>query len=237
MKYRFPFVPLVACFLAMAYCVSAQAHFVWVALSASDRTASLFFGEGPEPSEADLLDRVAQAKVFARDSEGKYLPLKLEKKVSGSQGSWIAAEDGNAWKGLEAVCDYGVLTKRERPFWLKYYAKYLDRSALKNQVLCQSEKLPLDIIPIPQGDGIALQVTMEGKPVEGAEVVITDDAYEQQKLTTDANGKVLLKDPKPDTYCVRAKWVEEKPGEHDGKQYESIRHYSTVALNLSTDQT
>lgn len=236
MKYRFPLAALVACFLVIACCVSAQAHFVWVALSASEGTASLFFGEGPEPSEADLLDRVAQAKVFARDSGGKYLPLKLEKKVSGSNGSWIATEDGNAWKGLEAVCDYGVLTKRESPFWLKYYAKYIDRSALKNKVLCQSEKLPLDIIPAQQGDGIALQVTMEGKPVEGAEVVITDDVYEQQKLTTDAAGKVLLKNPKSTAYSVRAKWVEEKSGENEGKKYESIRHYSTVALDLSTDQ-
>lgn len=235
MNYRFPLAALVACFLVVACGVSAQAHFVWVALSSSEGTASLFFGEGPEPSDVELLDRVAQANVFARDADGKYVPLKLEKKVSGSNGSWSVTKGSNAWQGLEAVCDYGVVTKRESPFWLKYYAKYIDRVALNNQVLCQSEKLPLDMVPSQQGDGIALQVTMDGKPVAGAEVTIVDDANEQQKLTTDATGRVVLRNPKSAVYSVRAKWVEEKSGENEGKKYESIRHYSTMALNLSTD--
>lgn len=235
MKFRFWIATALALTMVITFGLSAQAHFVWVALSPEADQASLYFGEGPEPSEAYLLDKVKQSEVYARGADGSYMRLKLEKQAEGANGSWTVTREDAHWKGLEAICDYGVLDKGKSPFWLKYYAKYLDNRSLKNSDLCASEKLPLDLIPAQAGDGIRLQVQFHGKPVEGAEVVIIDDVYNESKLTTDASGYVLLKTPKATAYTVRAKWVEETPGEKEGKKYESIRHYSTVALNLSAD--
>ncbi|PQO44765.1 DUF4198 domain-containing protein [Blastopirellula marina] len=215
---------------------SAQAHFVWVAISDDGSTASLYFGEGPFPSEAALLGHVAQSEAFARTADGKYVPLKLEKKIEeDGDGSWSVTQDGSPWQGMEAVCDYGVLAKGDAPFWLKYYGKHADASTLKNKTLCESEKLALDIVPSKTDEGIQLKALFHGKPVEGCEFVIYDDTADPQERTTDAQGNVLLKDLKPVIYSVRAKWVEEKSGEHDGKKYDSIRHYSTVSLNLTAD--
>lgn len=235
MKFRFWIATALALTMVITFGLSAQAHFVWVALSPEANQASLYFGEGPEPSEAFLLDRVKQAEVYARTADGRYIPLKLEKEAEGANGRWTVTQKDARWDGLEALCDYGVSEKGKSPFWLKYYAKYLDNQSLKNSTLCESEKLPLDVIPSQAGDGIRLRVQFHGKPVEGAEVVITDDVYNETKLTTDADGNVLLKAPKAVEYTVRAKWVEETSGEKEGKKYESIRHYSTVALNLSAD--
>ncbi|MEW4455422.1 DUF4198 domain-containing protein [Bremerella sp. JC817] len=234
MKFRHWIATSLALTLVVTFGLSAHAHFVWVALSQPNQ-ASLYFGEGPEPSEADLLDRVQQSEVFARMADGKYVPLKLEKLVEGTNGSWTVQQPDAQWQGLEAVCDYGVLAKGGSPFWLKYYAKYIDNTSLANATLCDSQKLPLDIVPSRTADGIQLQVQFDGKPVAEAEVVIQDDAYNETKTKTDAAGNVLLKDAKPVTYTVRAKFVEEKPGDQDGKKYDTIRHYSTVTLNLADD--
>lgn len=217
--------------------LSARAHFVWVSLTQNPAsTASLYFGEGPEPSEAHLLDKVAQSQVFARTADGKYHPLELKKEEDGLNGRWTTSQEGADWKMVEAVCDYGVLEKGAAPFWLQYYAKSLNKQTLKNEKLTASKKLPLDVVVIPQGENIQLEVRFAGKPVAGAEVVVTDDAYNETKYETNAAGQVVIEEPKNILYSVRARWIEEKSGEHNGKKYASIRHYSTVALDLSSGQ-
>lgn len=225
-----------ALLLVATLTLSAQAHFVWVAISQEGSTASLYFGEGPFPSEADLLDNVASAEAFARTADGKYVPVKLRKKIDDDgDGSWTVTQDGANWQVMEAVCDYGVLAKGDAPFWLKYYGKYADSSTLEDRTLCESEKLTLDVVPSKTDEGIQFQAFFHGKPVQGCELVIYDDTADPQKLTTDSRGTVLLKDLKPVIYSVRAKWVEDKAGEKDGKKYDSIRHYSTISLNLTVD--
>lgn len=238
MRIRCLLAGTVALALIASTALSAQAHFVWVSLTQKPQpTASLYFGEGPEPSEAHLLDKVAQSQVFARSAEGKYLPLQLNKEEEGANGRWTTSQKDAQWLAIEAVCDYGVLEKGDAPFWLHYYAKSLDAKALKNEKLTSSEKLPLDVVVTPKEGSIQLEVRFQGKPVEGAEVVITDDVYNETTHETDAAGQVLLKDPKDILYSVRARWIEERSGEHNGKKYDSVRHYSTVALDLNENAT
>ncbi len=235
MRISFSLSMLLAMALLSVSPLPVQAHFVWVSLSGGDgSTASLFFGEGPEPGEAYLLDKVAQSEAFARTADGDYVPLKLEKQVEGLNGSWTTSQAEAGWQTLEAICNYGVLEKGDAPFWLKYYAKYVDAAAIENETLRASRKLPLDVIPVKIDGGIELTVQFAGEPVEGAEVVITDDIYNESTHQTDASGKVLLENPKSVTYSIRARWIEESAGENEGKKYESVRHYSTVALNLTS---
>lgn len=215
----------------------ALAHFVWVDLGGqADKPVGLYFGDATVPDAARLLDNVQQTKLFVRGADGQYHQLKMEKKIDGDRGYWIAGPEGKgkvtSWNAVEAVCDYGVLDKGGEQFHLQYSAKYLNQDALASPSLTASGKLPLDIIPTLTDNQLQLEVQADGKPVAGAEVVITDEANETTTLETDAKGMVAVKDPRQVRYHIRARQIETRQGEQDGKKFDSVRNYSTLVLDL-----
>lgn len=216
---------------------SALAHFVWVDLGGqADKPVGLYFGEATMTDSAQLLDRVQQTQLFARDASGEYQQLTLEKKIDGDLGYWIAGPEAEgkvtSWNVVEAVCDYGVLDKGGEIFHLQYSAKYLSQDALASPALTASGKLPLDIVPTLTDNQLQLEVRAVGKPVAGAEVVIMDETNETTTLETDAKGMVAVKDPQQVRYHIRARQIETKQGEQDGKKFDSVRNYSTLVLDL-----
>ena len=89
----------------------------------------------------------------------------------------------------------------------------------------------LDIVPNREGDRLTLTVLWDGKPLPGAEVVVQGGTtYEEGE--TDADGRFACEAGDPDLYSIRAKHVEAKPGERDGKTFGSVRHYATLTLEL-----
>ncbi|MEX0793949.1 MAG: hypothetical protein WD045_12495 [Pirellulaceae bacterium] len=215
----------------------AQAHFVWLDLGGTkDKPVGMYFGEATISDSASLLDHVKQTELYGRDSEGNYHRLTMEKQVDGQLGHWVAGpeqKDAEAsWKVLEAVCDYGVLAKGDASFQLWYHAKYANKEALSQPALLRSEKLGLDVIPTLTDDQLQLEVRAGGKPVADAEVVISDEADKATTLQTDAKGLVTLAQPEMIRYHIRARHIDPVAGEREGKKYDSIRHYSTLVLDL-----
>ena len=49
---------------------------------------------------------------------------------------------------------------------------------------------------------------------------------------TDEKGRFTCKVTGTDLYSIRAKHVEAKAGEKDGKKYDGVRHYATLTLDI-----
>lgn len=214
---------------------SANAHFVWL-ITQSDangkQTPHVLFGEGTEPGEAELLDKVAQTKAWLQRPGAKPQALSLTKQVSDELGSWTSDVDA-AGAVLFATCDYGVLDKGGKTFLLQYYAKQLNAQPELLKSLARVDQLPLDIVPSLAKDECQLVVLWQGQPVADAEVTISPPIEKSFKAKTDSEGKVSFKLSGKGDYAIRAKHVINEAGEREGKKYPSQTHYSTLVLSAA----
>src|SRR5690606_38345040 len=85
-----------ACVAVTLLAATAQAHFIWV-FTLPDSTGKtvphIGFGEGPEPSEAYLLDNVKQTKAWIQQPGKEPQALTLVKQAGKEVGSWTADVD------------------------------------------------------------------------------------------------------------------------------------------------
>lgn len=208
----------------------AQAHFVWLAIEkASDGApvARVWFSELAEPDSAELLDRIARVEVWAVRGSQAPQKLSLNKVVEGTGGCWTAPLPADT-TGLAATLCYGVVSRGSGPMLLYYHARYVD--AAEAAASAAADRLALQIVTQPVADGWDLQVLFQGQPAAGSEVVIFDPAARETKVKSDAAGRVHLSRSRPGLYSIRARWAVEQSGEHDGKPYQQVVHYATLAL-------
>jgi len=214
----------------------AEAHFVWVAIE-KDRDGSpvarVWFSELAEPDNAELLDRIARVEVWAMRPSQSPQKLSLSKLVEGEGGCLTAPLPADATSLAATLC-YGVVTRGGGPMLLHYHARYLDSASLDKPATIR-EGLSLQIVPRPVADGWELQVLFQGQPAAGSEVVTFDPAARETKVKTDAEGRVRLTRTKAGLYSIRARWAWDESGTHEGKPYQQVVHYATLALRDAED--
>ncbi|MEX2170626.1 MAG: hypothetical protein WD851_15025 [Pirellulales bacterium] len=216
---------------------SSSAHFPWLVCdeSKSPATVEVYFAEYAEPGQAELVENIKAAKVRPVTSTGLAEALALKVGEDGLIGK-LPKSDVPRLLVLEH--DYGVITRGEDTFLLRYYAKTgpeLGSEAWSK--VSVSDHLPLDIVPTREGNKVALQVNWQGRPAEGAEVHVAGPNIEEMKVNTDDTGVVEF--PVGDTglYSIRARHVVSESGEHGGKKYDEVRYYTTLALRIGeTDE-
>lgn len=208
----------------------AEAHFVWVAIekgSDGSPVARVWFSELAELDNAELLDRIARVEVWAMRPSQSPQKLSLSKLVEGEGGCLTAPLPADATSLAAQLC-YGVVTRGGGPMLLHYYAKYLHAANLGQPAAI--DRFPLEIVPRPVADGWELQVLFQGQPAVGSEVVIFDPAARETKVKTDAEGHVRLTRSKAGLYSIRARWAWNESGTHEGRPYQQVVHYATLAL-------
>lgn len=230
----FQSVTTMACLLAVFVTNQAQAHFLWLLPQAEGKNnaakVQLYFGETAEPDDPDLLKRLTNIKVWEKDSQGKLQTYSL---TEGDDSLFVTPRSKGAGEAAYSLNHtYGVITRGESQFLLKYYAKAFPQKSqgIWNKISC-SKELPLEIVPILKGEEVTLQVNWNGKPLPDAELTMTGPQTGSESVTvmTNAQGQVQTK-LTDGIYSIRAKCTEKKQGEHDGDKYDSIRHYSTLTL-------
>lgn len=221
------FFAAIACAVAPQ---AASAHFLWIVAGgqASGGKVHVYFSEAAEPDDPALLDRVAGAKL-KQLAPGHIAELSLQK------GEWslVATPVGSAGNAFVLSHRYGVLTRGGEAFLLKYHAKCYASDRPQTWVaVSDAEALPLEVTPRLDGEDTVLTVLWNGRPLEKATVTVTGDGIDKLDGETDERGEFAVKLPLGGKYSVRAKHTETEAGELDGKAYASIRHYSTLALQL-----
>ena len=219
-------ITAVACLTARG-----QAHFVWLVVEPQERanTVKLYFAEAPEPDDPELLDRVADAEVFALSGwnlEPQSLTLRRE-------GDDLMADVPESLAHAPIVLrhTYGLFTRGDDPFLLKYYAKAYPSALPGNwRTVSDADVLPLEVVPSLDRSSVAFQVLWRGRPVEGATVTVSGPEFAGAEGETDESGRFACPLGTGGLYSVRARFIQESPGEYEGEAYSAVRHYSTVTF-------
>lgn len=206
-----------------------RAHFPWIVPDASGPSARVVFSDSLQPDRPEFLDRIAQTELFVRGPEGQRTPVRWTKGAD-------AFEFTVAGKGPQVVggvCRYGVFSRGDaEPFLLMYYPKALVNGGLggdgPSPLAEPCDRLPLEIVRA----GTGFRVLWQGKPLPNAEVVIVPPGQEKSvERKTDAEGRFAIEPFKPGLYGIRARHSENQAGTQDGKKYQGVRHYATLAFH------
>ncbi len=221
--------------LLLAAAAPARAHFVWLLPTepgAKEAGVRLVFSDTLKPDRPELLKKVARTRLFARDQDGNEVPVKA---VEGADALDVALPAGKFY-AVAGVCRYGVSTHGgSEPFLLNYYPKAFVGLATKPKakaIVEPCDVLPLEIMVDVGAEAPALRVLWRGKPLAGAEVALLVPGEDKPvEGKTNADGTFPLKEPKQaGLYGARARHVEKKAGELDGKKYTEVRHYATLVV-------
>jgi len=219
----------------------ASAHFIWLVPSEPDagpNTVHMVFSDNllPDPNP-ELLNKITQTVLQRRGTKEQTQTIKYTK-------SKQAFEVPVPEKGVHlvtGVCKYGVFQRGESdPMLLNYYPKTIVGLPLRGAspaLLSQTtELLPLEIVPVLEKGDRAVRVLWQGKPLEGAEVVVLLPGEDKKPLEgkTDKDGLFSLEKVQAGGFVgIRARNTEQKEGELEGKKYKAIRHYATLTIPLA----
>ena len=224
MTFRNVLLPALA--LCTAYSARpAYAHFIWAEIAeGTPAVAKIAFSDAPGlVSEEGTVDRIKTARV--RDAHGKDVLMKQDGDVrSGLLGK-------SRVFGLEQY--YGVLDKTNEKrgvFKLLYYAK----SAASLDDANHDMKLPFEFFARREGAKEVVVTLKRGAvPYEKAGVNLFEPGEKKWRvLTTDAKGEIRFEATKPGLYGMKGAWVDQTPGEIDGKKYPFIRNYTTLTFRV-----
>lgn len=227
-------VTLTSLLSAALFASAAQAHFIWVVSEPAEQPtkAKVYLSEEAGPDDPELLSKIATAQTWVAGSRGE--PQVVELKVDGD--ALVGEIPAKAADGAVVVNHtYGVMTRGPAPFLLKYYAKtYPSELAGLWRPVDRPKILPLEVNPDLKGNTLTLTVTWEGKPAAGCQVTVEGPGLKEKiQADTDEHGQITAEVPQAGLYSIRARKEEAKAGDLDGKKYELIKHYSTVALRLT----
>lgn len=211
---------------------TASAHFVWLVPETSDTGPSrvhVYFGEDGTDNSTDYLARVTGIQL--KQVIGRRPPVDV--KVAFSDEGITPPIDLDSGAIVIARHDHGIFDRGDSVFRLKYYAKAgpdLTHSAWQSAKT--EDDLRLDLVPNLRAGRVQVAVTLDGKPLAAAQVVATRPGMDDFHGETDAAGTVRFPVVEAGLHSIRARYVEKKSGELDGRSYPETRHYVTAAVTI-----
>src|SRR5262249_4528300 len=77
------------------------------------------------------------------------------------------------------------------------------------------------------------EVVWDGKPLPEAQVVVLVPGKEKPaELKADKDGAFTVPASQGGLYGIRARHIQDRAGEEDGKKYKEVRHYATLVMEL-----
>lgn len=214
---------------------AAWAHFLFIVPGKGGTTINVYFSEGAEPGESDLVEKIATVQAWKKTADGKPEAIKLRKEETGLVADIPAGEISAAKPVIYGLSHpYGVISRGGDTFLLKYHAASLAAvPPVDWSKLAGSTDLPLQVIPTLGNGELKVKVLWNKKPLAKAEVIVSVPGEENQKLATDESGETVAKlNESTGLVSVRSKNSETVSGKLDDKEYGTIRHYSTVTLSV-----
>jgi len=210
--------------LTLLFTQRLSAHFLFVhVVHGAEPRIELHFAESAwdfsaNPGMVTILERVKASLPNGEAIQFERRPFGLVAKLSPGQVTAAAS------------LTYGLIARGGDPFLLEYHAKGAiglaeagTSSGLLAEVLAE-EKTP---------GNTTLTVMFRGKPAAGAEVVVPLEGTITEKMSTDANGQLVIPTPKTPLFAIRAMVAETRNGTHDEKPYSLVKHYTTLTVHPS----
>ena len=213
------FLPIV---LAFTLSQPLSAHFLFVhVVHGTDPRIELHFAESAWDFSANsqmvtILERV---KTWLPSGES----LKFERRPFG-----LVAKLTSKQLVASGSLTYGIMARGGSPFLLEYYAK----GSVGLGSAGKTTKLMAEVVATESQLGrLTITVLLAGKPAAGAEVVVPMEGTFTDKMLTDANGQIEIAMPLTPLYSIRAMVAEQRDGEHDGKPFSLVKHYTTLTVH------
>ena len=222
-------------------CAEARAHFLFVKIgpmAEGGRSAEVYFSEKAEAGDPKFVAKIASTKLWLQTSNGEYQPLTVREGVDRLKAHVPASGP----MVVVGECQYGVIARPgETPFLLRYYPKAVTYDP-KNEAgrvpelnnmnrMKRREGASLEIAAEVMPGQINLVALRDGKPVPKATFHAVDVDLKETEFAADENGRATWKPGSTGTYTVYFRSDLKTPGELDGKKYDEIREFATLALD------
>jgi uncharacterized GH25 family protein len=217
---------LLASLIALALVSTASAHFPYL-IPGTGNQGKAIFSDNLKPDPIVSIERIAQTKLTLM-GDTKEIPLTFEK----ASNSYTFEVPGSGNRVVNGTTDLGIVQRGEsKPFRLLYYPKAIF-GELSDKVTVGSQ-LPIELVPVREGDKLRLKVLIGGKPTEKIDVTVLIPGEEKGKVFVTDHAGLTPPFDKGGTYGAQCRWVEAKAGEVAGKKYDETRHYATLVVNLT----
>ncbi len=121
-------------------------------------------------------------------------------------------------------------------FLLKYRAVcVLDSKEMSKVSLPEGKEFGPRLSLVADAEGLQLNAVFQTKPL--AKETVTIQGPKASEVMLDENGCGTWKPTELGSYGLRIKATEETTGNWEGKSYSQIRHYTTVSLSISDQET
>jgi hypothetical protein len=224
MRFPLPTVAALAVVMFTSPAPRTEAHYLW--LEAEPPVVRLYFSEIPDPGEPGLIGRVEHTRLFAN---GQALAVTTKSDHLQATLPEIGAT------AVDAVCDYGLITRNGQRYQLQYAARTQLHPEADDTAPPELTHHPRLIWLTTAPGTTAVAAVWRGKPLPGAAVKVFADDPEPLELTTDAAGLVPFA-PAPGTAWLLK--VVEPIAEARGDDAPSeTRHYATLTLGEASPST
>lgn len=237
----------------------AQAHFLFVRITPmaeAGRSAEVYFSEQAEAGDPRFVEKIAHTKLWMQTEPGKFEDLTVRQGADRLHAALPTA-------GTVAVvgrCEYGVLARpNQTPFLLRYYPKAIAGApatlnqfragwqapapatpeasgtpALRNRRALQYATR-LEIMAQVDDNGLRLSVLRDGKPLPNVVFHTVDSDLTEGEVKAGADGSATWKPPAPGRYSIYVRDDLKESGTLEGKSYEEIREFATLAFTWPLD--
>ncbi len=219
---------------ALAFIISSttvvSAHFIWVEIN--NQQVKVYFGEGAQPDQADLLANVAQMKVQQWHAN-QWLEMSVQPQTLDNTG-WYQGDLQDHANAISVTCPYGILQRGDQSFFLHYQANYFDLKSKSSNNAPQPEAFSesaLAIIPQFVDGTLSLVCRNRGRLLHDVELTVVEGQDTPASLELNKSGAIVLSTKARGRYIVRGKWVSPEHGTWQDKPYSEARYYTTVIID------
>ena len=205
----------------------ASAHFAYIVPEGPNK-GRVVFSDNLKADEKVPVERLANLKLrLIAEGKADDLAMTHDKKAN----LYRIEVPGEKTRVVIGTINYGVVQRGDaKPFLLQYYPKGIFGEWSNGASVVAGKTVPLEILPVREGDKIRFQVALKGQPLAKAEVSVLIPGEEKTKtVMTDETGHTEFFD-KSGQYAIQTKHAEATVGEVDGKKYDETRHYATLVV-------
>jgi hypothetical protein len=219
-----------------------RAHFLFIRIGTqaeAGRSAEVYFSEQAEAGDPRLIGKVAHTKLWVQARPGEFRELVVHPGTDRLRA--VLPAD----RSLVVVgeCQYGVLARpNQTPFLLRYYPKAVTGIAGELNRMTPRREIPFEIRATFENDGrdktrgadshgvIRLSALRDGRPVPNAVFNAIDSDLTEGTIKAGPDGLADWTPPAPGRYSVYVRETIPQKGTFDGKAYDEIREFATLAL-------
>jgi hypothetical protein len=228
--------------VVMGWAAEARAHFLFIRIGTqaeAGRAAEVYFSEQAEAGDPRFVAKVAHTQLWVQARPGEFRELAVRPGLDRLR----AALPADRSLVVVGSCQYGVLARpQQTPFLLRYYPKAVAGIAEELNRMIPKREIPFEIQATFEGGSpektnsgssggvVRLAALRDGRPIPGAVFTAIDSDLTEATIQAGPDGSAVWTPPEPGRYSIYVKETLKQRGTLDGKSYEEIREFATLAL-------